>query len=248
MATLAQLHGMLLEEALLYLLRFSGYRPVVVVHDADPTLRRGNAGLEVMGRGEHHQIDAIADFSIPQPFVNPSRLLIEAKFKDTPVGIEIVRNAVGVLKDVSEYWVTDRVGQGRHRTPTGETPRFHYQYAILSSSGFTANAQRYAVAHDVYLIPFENSPFFRPVLAAIRNCGPADHTTDRRRAIELGMTLSDLRHRVRESLTSHDLALHIVGTSLRTSILQALETIRGLRYSVLAVALRRVPIVLLISA
>jgi hypothetical protein len=75
MPTVAQIHGMLLEEALLHLLRFSGYRPVMS-NGADPTLRQGTAGLEVLGRGEHHQIDAIADFTIPQPFVNPARLLI----------------------------------------------------------------------------------------------------------------------------------------------------------------------------
>ena len=142
MPKLFQIHGMLLEEALLHLLRYSGYRPVVVQAN-DPTLRRGTAGLEVMGRGEHHQIDAIADFTIPQPFVNPARLLIEAKFKDSSVGIEIVRNAVGVLKDVTEYW-----GRGTQGTTQ---PRFHYQYAILASSGFSENAQRYAVAFALLL-------------------------------------------------------------------------------------------------
>ena len=159
MPTVAQIHGMLLEEALLHLLRFSGYKPVTS-HGADPTLRQGTAGLEVMGRGEHHQIDAIADFTIPQPFVNPARLLIEAKFKDSAVGIEIVRNAVGVLKDVSEYWVTPApAGRGRAAARPRQQPRYHYQYALLASSGFTENAQRYAVAHDVYLIPFERTGF-----------------------------------------------------------------------------------------
>lgn len=246
MPTVAQIHGMLLEEALLHLLRFSGYRPVMS-NGADPTLRQGTAGLEVLGRGEHHQIDAIADFTIPQPFVNPARLLIEAKFKDSAVGIEIVRNAVGVLKDVSEYWVSPTApGRGRAGARPRQQPRYHYQYALLASSGFTENAQRYAVAHDVYLIPFERAGFFQPVMAAIRACVPNDGATDRRRGVEMEIELSELRRRVRESL-SHGGRIDAEGTgdaTLSAALVAAIDAIRRVEYAVLAVALGRVPLVL----
>lgn len=236
MPKLFQIHGMLLEEALLHLLRYSGYRPVTV-HTGDPTLRRGTAGLEVMGRGEHHQIDAIADYTIPQPFVNPARLLIEAKFKDSGVGIEIVRNAVGVLKDVSEYW-----GRSTHGSLQ---PRFHYQYAILASSGFSDNAQRYAVAHDIYLIPFEQAPFFKPVLDAIRAVVPAG-VTDRRLAVDLGIDLSELRARVRAALSeNHPLDTGgITAHALVPALESVLGAIRQVGFSILAVAVGRVPLVL----
>lgn len=56
-----QIAGMLLEEAVLYLLEVSGYTPITEVHN-DPTLHQGRNGLEVQGRGGKHQIDAIADF------------------------------------------------------------------------------------------------------------------------------------------------------------------------------------------
>jgi len=237
---------MLLEEALLHLLRFSGYKPVTS-HGADPTLRQGTAGLEVMGRGEHHQIDAIADFTIPQPFVNPARLLIEAKFKDSAVGIEIVRNAVGVLKDVSEYWVTPApAGRGRAAARPRQQPRYHYQYALLASSGFTENAQRYAVAHDVYLIPFERTGFFQPVMAAIRACVPNDGAVDRRRGVEMDIALSELRTRVRESL-AHGGQINVDGAgdaALSAALATAIDAIRRVEYAVLAVALGRVPLVL----
>jgi len=246
MPTVAQIHGMLLEEALLHLLRFSGYKPVTS-HGADPTLRQGTAGLEVMGRGEHHQIDAIADFTIPQPFVNPARLLIEAKFKDSAVGIEIVRNAVGVLKDVSEYWVTPApAGRGRAAARPRQQPRYHYQYALLASSGFTENAQRYAVAHDVYLIPFERTGFFQPVMAAIRACVPNDGAVDRRRGVEMDIALSELRTRVRESL-AHGGQINVDGAgdaALSAALATAIDAIRRVEYAVLAVALGRVPLVL----
>src|SRR5260221_10393306 len=100
-----QLHGVLLEEAILRLLHASGYR---TVHNdgSDPTLGTCAAGLEVAGRGCHHQIDAVADFLLAHPFSHPQRLLVEAKFhnKGGRVGLTVIRNALGVLKDVGEFW------------------------------------------------------------------------------------------------------------------------------------------------
>jgi hypothetical protein len=84
MATISQIRGMLLEEALLYLLRLSGYRTVEkAVHNGvhDDTLNDGRNGLEVLGRGEKHQIDAVADLIYTPPFSNPQRLLLEAKYQ-----------------------------------------------------------------------------------------------------------------------------------------------------------------------
>ncbi|HYU72332.1 MAG TPA: hypothetical protein VEL31_06600 [Ktedonobacteraceae bacterium] len=119
-----QLTGMLLEEAVLYLLEASGYTPVTEILN-DPTLRQGRNGLEVQGRGGKHQIDAIADFAIQQPFMHPLRLLVEAKFQRDPVGIEVMRNAVGVLQDVDKYWDYER----RQEIES----RYSYQYAVLSA-------------------------------------------------------------------------------------------------------------------
>ena len=79
------------------------------------------AGLNVWGRGGKHQIDAIADLRIGQPFSNPQRLLVEAKaYSNEPkVGLPIVRGAVGVLKDVSEFGSrTGRINLRLHVTPT----------------------------------------------------------------------------------------------------------------------------------
>src|SRR5439155_21782396 len=122
MATPNQVRGALLEEVALWLLEFDGYRTGAMA-GTDPTLRAGHAGLEVRGRGTSHQIDAIADFTIGPPFTNPPRLLVEAKAynQGRQIGIREVRNAVGVLKDVSEFWTG---GSSRRR--------YHYQYAIFS--------------------------------------------------------------------------------------------------------------------
>jgi hypothetical protein len=162
MASPHQVRGVLLEEAVLMLLRAAGYR-TVTEKGTDPTLDDSSpAGLTVAGRGARHQIDAIADLRIGQPFSNQQRLLVEAKsYADNrKIGLPIVRGTVGVLKDVSEFWVS----QGSGRPATG---RYHYQAAIFSSSDFTSDAQNYAFAHDIYLLPLARSSYFAPVIVAI---------------------------------------------------------------------------------
>jgi len=128
----------------------------------DPTLGNAGAGLVVHGRGASHQIDAIADFIVGQPFSHPHRLLVEAKFygEDRLIGLPIIRGIVGVLKDVGEYWV-----QVDRTVPSSR--RYHYQAAVFSASSFTADAQDYAFAHDIYLLPLRDSSFFSPILEAI---------------------------------------------------------------------------------
>src|SRR5438270_8627935 len=125
MASANQVRGVLLEEAILALLRASAYR-TVTTHAGDPTLDHCGAGLIVLGRGGRHQIDAVADLRIAQPFTNPQRLLVEAKaYSDgRTVGLQIIRGAVGVLKDVSEYWV-------RSDSDEPGAPRYHYQFAVF---------------------------------------------------------------------------------------------------------------------
>jgi hypothetical protein len=94
MASVNHVRGVLLEEAILMLLRASGYR-IVTTAAADPTLSEGPAGLNVKGRGGEQQIDGIADLRIGQPFSNPQHLLVEAKdysnegFTDARPGVAV---------------------------------------------------------------------------------------------------------------------------------------------------------------
>lgn len=150
---------MLLEEAVLFLLRHSGYKTVHSAGD-DSSLEDGHSGLEVKGRGSKHQIDAVAEYLIPQPFAHPQRLLVEAKHYSSDIGLNVIRNAVGVLKDVNEFWVPPV-------TSTTPIKRYHYQYAVVSGTNFTSNSQKYAFAQDIYLIPLGASSFFSDVISAI---------------------------------------------------------------------------------
>lgn len=189
MATIYAIRGLLLEEVLLNLLRASGYLAIENANN-DNTLEESSSGLKVKGRGSTHQIDAIADFSVSPPFSYPIRLLLEAKFHSKNVGIEIIRNAVGVLKDVGEFWVVEN--------NRAYKPRYHYQYAIFTSSSFTRQAQEYAFAQDIYLIKLENNKYFHPMIQAL---GELNHKDFRGLSPDsINIDLTELRRTIRASL------------------------------------------------
>lgn len=194
MAIISQIRGMLLEEAVLHLLRTSGYTPVISA-GSDPTLYDGHSGLEVFGRGGKHQIDAIADPIISLPFSNSSRLIVEAKCfsGDRPVGLPIIRNAVGVLKDVSEFWAPPK-----NPNQLFTIRPYHYQFAIFSASGYSIEAERYAFAHDIYLIQYQNSFYMYPIIQKIRDITFNDFMARTYTSINVNMT--KLRKYVRNSI------------------------------------------------
>jgi hypothetical protein len=86
-STPAQLRGYLLEEALAWLLRNSGYR-LLVDHSQDPDelVLNGN-GLCVKGRGAEHQVDVLGEFAFTPAFSLPIRLFLEAKFTTLRPGL-----------------------------------------------------------------------------------------------------------------------------------------------------------------
>lgn len=237
MARLSNIRGMLLEEVLLRLLESTGYE-TVIGHGDDPTLEDGAAGLMVRGRGTSHQIDAIADFRVYQPFSHPQRLLVEAKCLDASkrVGLDIVRRAVGTLKDVSEFWVMDK----RNPIPN---KRYHYQYAVFSATSYTPPAQRYSFAQDIYLIPLADSVFFETVIRAIRGIDSA--ASSGRRNPNIPVNMLNLRREVREALRADIPELFFNRyESMIAGLNEFVEACRGISFSLLAVIGGRVPIFL----
>ena len=167
MATITQIRGALLEEAVLFLLRKVGYDPydplALLPHQLDH-MRARHSGLEVRGRGTWHQLDAFALWKHSPAFMYPLHLIVEAKCyaSHRPVGVVIPRNSVGVLKDISENYFTYSRGGNVFRGP-----RYNYTSAIFSTSGFTQGAVEYAIAHQIFLIQYENVPAIQPLIDAI---------------------------------------------------------------------------------
>lgn len=168
MATITQIRGALLEEAVLFLLGNVGYETydlaALLPHQLQH-MRAGHSGLEVRGRGTWHQLDAFAFWKHSPAFMYRLHLMVEAKCyaSHRPVGLEVPRNSVGVLKDISENYFTNYTRSG----DTFRGPRYNYTAAIFSTSGFTQGAVEYAVAHQVFLIQYENVPTIQPLIDAI---------------------------------------------------------------------------------
>lgn len=169
MAKISQVRGALFEEAILFLLKKVGYE---TIENAPPNiapdktgLRNGSSGLDVRGRGTWHQIDALASYLQSPPFMYPLRLIVEAKCYDPnrPVGVEVVRNIVGVLKDVSENYFSENGGE----ISGIQVSRHNYQAAIFSTSGYTKGAVEYAIAHQIFLIQHKNVPVIQPLIDRI---------------------------------------------------------------------------------
>lgn len=168
MASIPQIRGALLEEAILFLLEKVGYsviefNPALIPDETG--LNGGHSGLEVRGRGTWHQIDALALLDYSPAFMYPLRLMVEAKCYQAhrSVGVEVARNAVGVLKDISENYFTVPSMRGSSL----QVQRYNYHSAIFSTSGFTSGAVEYSIAHQVFLIQYENVPIIQPLIDAI---------------------------------------------------------------------------------
>jgi len=144
--------GYVLEEVLAFLIRNSGYRLLVHPSQGDQLEHRAN-GLVVVGRGGLHQVDVLGQFAWIPAFTFPIRLFVEAKFRDRPIGIDAVRNAIGVVNDLNQHYVRPSQSSG----PALQL--FSYRYALFSTSGFTDEASQLALAHQISLIDLAGRDF-----------------------------------------------------------------------------------------
>lgn len=142
----SQARGYILEYVVLQLLKDAGYVKV----------RQG----DVRGRGAEHQIDAYGVLSIPTAFIYPIRLLSEAKFYTDSIELEIIRNFVGVLKDISENYIV---------SPKHQRSSFRYTDAgcLFSATPFVESAQEYAWAHNIFLVSFYRIDMMEDILDII---------------------------------------------------------------------------------
>lgn len=200
MVRLETLRGYLLEEVLAWLLRSSGYR--LLTEKDDPArppwkvLEKRKHGLVVRGRGAWHQADTLGEFQYVPPFSLPIRLFAEAKFTRVKVGLPTVRNGHGVVHDLNENVVTTLVnGSGPHRPRV----RYHYSYAIFSTSGFSQDAQEFALAHQISLIDL-SLPDFQPLCDLVRVAAKSVYDAMKPMAPSQRPTVYEIRNYLRRHL------------------------------------------------
>ena len=120
---------------------------------------------KIHGRGAEHQIDAIGITTNVSPFVNNIRLLAEAKYQKRPIGLPVVRNMVGVLKDINESYIpskksiAEKILGSRHTNCA----------VIFSNKNFTDDAIDYGYAHNIYLISYQGNPLMREAIEKFEN-------------------------------------------------------------------------------
>jgi len=169
MARLPQIHGALLEEIVLRLLWQAGYRQVAVGEEGTS---QGPSGLEVQGRGAPHQIDALVTPIHAHSFIHTIRLIVEAKCESKAVGIDIVRNLVGTLLDLNQNFITWDTGASKL-----SMQRFNYHGAVFAANGYSKRAEKYALAHQIFLIDYSNVSLMRPVIDALVSLNLGDFAT-----------------------------------------------------------------------
>ena len=147
------LRGYVLEEILAWLIRNTGYRLLVDKSQDPERLENRHNGLGLRGRGGTHQVDVLGELAWIPAFTFPLRLIVEAKARKARTGIGDVRNAVGVVSDVNQSFTSAGPGQ------SALEQRFSYRYALFSTSGFSAPAAEYAVAHQISLVDLSGPDF-----------------------------------------------------------------------------------------
>ncbi|GCE75669.1 restriction endonuclease [Cellulomonas biazotea] len=157
---LDSLRGYLLEEALAFLLRASGYELLTRAEDDPVELVAKANGLNVRGRGADHQADVLGQLAWTPAFSRPLRLFVEAKYRRNPIGVEEMRQAVGILQDLNSRYSRRDSGGPLVR-------RYSYRYAIFSTSGFSRPAADYALAHELSIVDLRVGAF-HPMVEAIR--------------------------------------------------------------------------------
>ncbi|NLT07106.1 MAG: restriction endonuclease [Solirubrobacterales bacterium] len=140
------LRGYVLEELLAKLIQNTGYRLLADASQDPGVLEDRPNGLAVRGRGGLHQVDVLGELLWIPAFTFPIRLFVEAKARGRKCGIDDVRNALGVVSDVNQH--VERTPGARRAL----VPRFTYRYALFSTSGFSAPAAEYALAHQISLV------------------------------------------------------------------------------------------------
>ncbi len=236
------LRGYILEEVLAFLIRATGYR-LLADASQDPTEldRRGN-GLVVKGRGGVHQVDVLGELQWIPAFTFPLRLFVEAKFREGKTGIDTVRNAVAILMDVNEKY------SGTERQSL--LPKYYrYVYALFSAAGFSRNAARMAVAHQISLVDLSGDEFqsLRDVIRITADRAIADGLAEpENREIFVASVRNTLRH----DLETWPTEVQNLGINRFPSLGQTLSRVVEMArsYNELFVAVAEGPFMLLMKA
>lgn len=144
------------EELIRWFLIRAGYCDIPVPSEG---VRMGPSGIKIQGRGTWHQIDIPMTWPLHIPMTYQLVTLVEAKYRTGRIGVEEIRNTLGVLTDISQnsFPVAGTAGN-----VINAKSRFQFQAVVCSASGFTNGAIRFALAHQIFLVDYSPFPLLRP--------------------------------------------------------------------------------------
>lgn len=155
--TSGQVKGALLEfivRSLMLDCGFTSVRP-----DGHYIFEQHGTGLFfINGKGAAHDADVLMEPPIQMPFSYPSRLLFECKSYEKKIGLDVIRNALGLRYDINEFEiVTDdsiRLRKNNHRAnyAISDRKRYHYQIGVASVEEFSRGAFEFAANNKIPLL------------------------------------------------------------------------------------------------
>lgn len=155
--TSGQLKGSLLEYLVKKLLLNCGF--TYVKPDGHYIWAQNGTGLfYINGKGAAHDADVLMEPPIQIPFSYPSRLLFECKAYNSNVGLNVIRNALGLRYDINEFEIiTDksieqRKNNKRASYAISDRKRFNYQVGVASVELFSASAIEFAANNKIPLL------------------------------------------------------------------------------------------------
>lgn len=128
-----------------------------------------NGKGEIEGRGEFHQIDFSGVYTKLTPYIYPLRVLAECKYYKKPLDKKIIRQYIGVVKDITEnYYVPESIKKSNTISIFDQSsPRFTDIPMIFSANGFDTHAENLAWAQGINVISHRNIPIFDAILENI---------------------------------------------------------------------------------
>jgi hypothetical protein len=120
--------------------------------------QRGTGLFFINGKGAAHDADVLMDPPIQMPFSYPSRLLFECKSYDQTIGLNVVRNVLGLRYDINEFEiVTDitiaqRQNNRRANYAIADRKRYFYQVGVASVEEFSKPAFEFAANNKIPIL------------------------------------------------------------------------------------------------
>jgi hypothetical protein len=154
----SKLKGNLLEYFVNSILLNCGFKNV----KADGLFIYNSRGLRLInGKGSSHDADVLMSPPIQMPFSYPYRLLFECKAYANPIGLPIVRNALGLRYDINEFeivtlaQISERKNIRRKKLAVENRVRYLYQVGVASINGFTKPATEFSINNKIPLLSLD---------------------------------------------------------------------------------------------